>query len=325
MQSKIGSFRNLAYKKRISPVTVEETAEPTERPVEEEKAEGFVAIWRNRTFKLLDLWDYLRKFAPIFKCTVSELGVEITGMDTSHVEYLHITLGARDFQRFTPCPLELPLHVEQLAKKFKRFTAPEDCIRITATDADREVQQLRFECNAIHFAQSYKEVEYDETPHAKEFPWKVGVTTRVSTLLHALEFASDVSEFIEVKASNTTQTIRVQGVCEDDGTAFHRDLPVEGDATIRYACAMYSVQCLLEILRITKTKTVLDRLKVTLEYATGVPLQLTIPLTAHSQIRVLLAPRGYEEEANEVVKSLSALWGFLCTPLFFSQPREESI
>jgi hypothetical protein len=113
-------------------------------------------------------------------------------------------------------------------------------------------------------------------------------------------------------------------VCEDDGTPFHRDLPLERDATIRYACAMYSVQCLLEILKLSKAKTVMDRLKVTLEYATGYPLLLSIPLTAHSQIRVLLAPRGYEEEASEVAKSLSALWGFLCTPLFFSQPQEGS-
>ena len=322
MQSKILSFRNLAYKKRTLPAPQEPAEEPLTEPAEEEKADGFEAVWWNKVFKLLDLWDYLRKFAPIFQCTVAERGIEISGMDSSHVLRLQITLGARDFLQFIPYPHEFPLNVEHMAKKFKRFTAPEDKIHFTATDTDRVAQQLRCECGDIHFAQSYKDVELEEQNPAKDLPRKARATTRLPALLHTLEFASDVSEYIELKASHRTQTLRLQGICEDDRTPFHRDLPIEPDAQIRYACSMYSVQCLLDILKLSKAKTVLDRIKVTLEYATGFPLHLTIPLAAHSQIYVLLAPRGYEEEDLETVRSLTALWRFLCTPLFFSPTAE---
>ena len=224
--------------------------------------------------------------------TFSAEGVDIEGMDGSHVTKIHIHLDRRDFTKYTFKQTEriMPLNFMELAKKLKRFTKVEDEIKITLD----LTPVIAFECRDIHFCQKPAEVDLDP-PHRPQIEFRIACTTNLADLIEVLEFASDQTEYIVLNTSE--KGVRIEGTCTDDDTDFHKTLKVK-DARLGPARNIYHLRCLLDILKIPRTKF-LDRQGVRVELTDQMPLYLTLKISDTSFVTAYLAPRVEEEKPAE--------------------------
>jgi hypothetical protein len=259
---------------------------------EEDSALVLNAKWPNSVFKFVDICNYVPRFDATMLVRFSPEGVDIEGMDHSHVAKIHIHLDQHDFTKYTFRQMEriVPLDFKELAKKVKRFNKVEDEIAMTLD----LTPMIAFECRGIHFCQKPADTDLDP-PHRPNLEFKIACTTNLPDLIEVLEFASDHAEYVVLNTSE--KGVRLEGSCADDDTEFHKALKVK-DARLGVASNIYHVAYLLDILKITRTKF-LDRQGVRLELADQMPLYITLKISDASFVTAYLAPRVEEEKPVE--------------------------
>jgi len=274
---------------------VPSTASPSPEPEpEEDSALVLTAKWPNAVFKFVDICNYVPRFDATMLARFSAEGVDIEGMDCSHVTKIHIHLDRRDFTKYTFKQTEriVPLDFQELAKKVKRFTKVEDEIAISLD----LTPVIAFECRDIHFCQKPAEVDLDP-PHHPQIEFQIACTTNLADLIEVLEFAKDHTEYVLLNTSE--KEVRIEGNCAEDDTEFHKTLKVK-DARLGNALNIYHLGFLLDILKITRTKF-LDRQGVKLELADQMPLYISLKISDASFVTAYLAPRVEEESPTEEV------------------------
>jgi len=249
--------------------------------------------WRNKVFKLYDLCCYTARCNQIFLLKISEIGMDIQGIDSSHSERIEIHLDSKDFSfynYFLKEPMKIPLNFEELSRKLKRFINSYDSISIQITKKDWPERIVRFESHEIYFAQKISEIDLEETPmpimnYIGEY------LVNLPKLLEILEFAVDYTDFIEFNNHKGGNLITIQGEGKD-GTKFHRDLKSTGNYLQRNNSQIYSVQLLLEVLK----KMPFNDAR--LEFATGLPMRIILNISSSSTIKALVAPYIKDEKNN---------------------------
>jgi len=273
-------------------VNPSDAAPPPKTEPEEDSALVLNAKWPNSVFKFVDICNYVPRFDATMLVRFSPEGVDIEGMDHSHVAKIHIHLDRRDFIKYTFKQMEriVPLDFRELAKKVKRFQKAEDEIAMTLD----LTPMIAFECHGIHFCQKPAEADLDP-PHHPQIEFKIACTTNLAALIEVLEFASDHAEYVILNTSENG--VRVEGACAGDSTDFYKALKVK-DACLGRASNIYHLGFLLDILKVTRTKF-LDRQGVRLELADQMPLFITLKISDTSYFQAFLAPRVEEEEPTE--------------------------
>ncbi len=277
----------------------EAPAPPTEEaipePMEKEEGTGLLnAKWRNATFRLQDVCDWVESFAPVMEALFTPKGVDIEGMDPNHVARVHVHLDQKDFDIYdlrSPTPIPLPLNFGDFSKWIKRFNRQEDVISLRLI---KESPLLNLECRQIYF--SLKPASEELEPlKTLQISFDNAGSTKLDTMIEFLEFAHDHTDYIDLEVETTG--FRMQGN-SDDGGPFHRAFKTKDLRVTKPARSTYNIEYLVDILKVTKNKP-LDRLIVCLEFTGGMPLHLTIRFAVHSYFQAYLAPRVEAEEEEE--------------------------